>query len=233
MLAGWASEAAVVLLEPTGQHNRRRGEGRCFVDAFVRCGGGSVRADASASPAVRGSSPRDRVRALQHSLYREAKADPGRRFHALMDKVYRREVLARAWFQVRRNDGAPGIDRVTLSAVEEYGLPGSWTSWQRPCGTAVTGLFPRAESSLRRSASCADCFGRNPKLHGKKCASNTSSITSFTAAYATRSRTAGIDNGRRSPGAPGKSSSMRLGAVGGGWWRRISPAVSRRFRSTG
>lgn len=79
-------------------------------------------ADVSASPAVRGSSPRDPVRALQHSLYRAAKADPGRRFHALMDKVYRRDVLARAWFLVRRNDGAPGIDRVTLSAVEEYGV---------------------------------------------------------------------------------------------------------------
>jgi RNA-directed DNA polymerase len=71
---------------------------------------------------VRGSSPRDPVRALQHSLYRAAKADPGRRFHALYDEAYRRDVLARAWFQVRRNDGAPGIDQVTLSAVEEYGV---------------------------------------------------------------------------------------------------------------
>jgi RNA-directed DNA polymerase len=62
------------------------------------------------------------VRALQQTLYRAAKADPGRRFHALMDKVYRRDVLARAWFNVRRNDGAPGIDQVTLSVVEEYGV---------------------------------------------------------------------------------------------------------------
>ncbi|GLW13123.1 hypothetical protein Misp01_82510 [Microtetraspora sp. NBRC 13810] len=27
------------------------------------------------------------MRALRHTLYRTAKADPGRRFHALMDKV--------------------------------------------------------------------------------------------------------------------------------------------------
>ena len=27
--------------------------------------------------------PLDKVRALQHTLYRTAKADPGRRFHAL------------------------------------------------------------------------------------------------------------------------------------------------------
>ncbi|MGH3939860.1 MAG: hypothetical protein ACRDTG_14770 [Pseudonocardiaceae bacterium] len=37
----------------------------------------------SASPAAVGSSPSDPVRALQHALYRAAKADPGRRFHAL------------------------------------------------------------------------------------------------------------------------------------------------------
>jgi RNA-directed DNA polymerase len=59
---------------------------------------------------------------LQHTLYRAAKADPGRRFHALHDKVLRRDVMWRAWVQVRRNDGAAGIDRVTLDAVEEYGV---------------------------------------------------------------------------------------------------------------
>jgi RNA-directed DNA polymerase len=62
------------------------------------------------------------VRALQHTLYRAAKADPGRRFHALMDKVLRRDVLWRAWVAVRTNDGAPGIDRTTLAMVEEYGV---------------------------------------------------------------------------------------------------------------
>ena len=64
----------------------------------------------------------DPVRALQHALYRSAKADPGRRFHALRDKVYRRDVLWRAWVAVRRNDGAPGIDKITLADVEEYGV---------------------------------------------------------------------------------------------------------------
>ena len=64
----------------------------------------------SASPATGGRSPLDSVRALQHTLYRAAKADPGRRFHALMDKVYRRDVLWRGWVMVRRNDGAPGMD---------------------------------------------------------------------------------------------------------------------------
>lgn len=64
----------------------------------------------------------DPVRALQHALYRAAKADPGRRFHALRDKVFRRDVLWRAWVAVRRNKGASGIDKTTLAQVEEYGV---------------------------------------------------------------------------------------------------------------
>src|SRR4051794_2198957 len=64
----------------------------------------------------------DNVRDLQRTLYRAAKADPGRRFHALYDKVYRRDVLERAWELVRANRGAAGIDRQTIAAVEEYGV---------------------------------------------------------------------------------------------------------------
>ena len=78
-----------------------------------------------ASPAAKGSSrgvPADPVRALQHALYRAAKADPGRRFHALYDKVCRSDVLWRAWVAVRANNGAPGIDKITLAQVEEYGV---------------------------------------------------------------------------------------------------------------
>src|SRR5260370_7225850 len=85
------------------------------------CEEGSVSA-VSASPAGLGSAPLDPVRDLQHALYRAAKADPGRRFHALWDKVLRRDVLWRAWVAVRQNNGAPGIDATTLADVEEYGV---------------------------------------------------------------------------------------------------------------
>jgi RNA-directed DNA polymerase len=74
------------------------------------------------SPAAVGSVRSDPVRALQHTLYRAAKADSGRRFHALWDKVYRRDVLWRAWVSVFRNGGAPGIDKTTLADVQEYGV---------------------------------------------------------------------------------------------------------------
>ena len=76
----------------------------------------------ASSAAVGSGVSLDPVRALQHALYRAAKADPGRRFHALYDKVCRRDVLWRAWVAVRSNNGAPGIDRITLAAVEEYGV---------------------------------------------------------------------------------------------------------------
>ena len=75
-----------------------------------------------ASSAALGSAPVDPVRALQHALYRVAKADPGRRFHALRDKVFRRDVLWRAWVMVYRNQRAPGIDKTTLADVEQYGV---------------------------------------------------------------------------------------------------------------
>ena len=52
-----------------------------------------------ASPAASGSAPPDPVRALQHTLYRTAKMDAGRRFHALGDKVIRSDVLMRACFR--------------------------------------------------------------------------------------------------------------------------------------
>ncbi|WP_200835516.1 MULTISPECIES: hypothetical protein [unclassified Parafrankia] len=53
------------------------------------------------SALVASSAEQDKVQALQQTLYRAAKADPGRRFHALYDKVYRGDLLERAWVQVQ------------------------------------------------------------------------------------------------------------------------------------
>jgi RNA-directed DNA polymerase len=64
----------------------------------------------------------DKVRELQRTLYRAAKVDPGRRFHALYDKVVRSDVLERAWVLVRANKGAAGIDRQTIADVERHGV---------------------------------------------------------------------------------------------------------------
>jgi group II intron reverse transcriptase/maturase len=73
-------------------------------------------------PLVARTTKQDQVRELQRTLYRAAKADPGRRFHALYDKVHRRDVLERAWGLVRANRGAAGIDKQTIADVEQYGI---------------------------------------------------------------------------------------------------------------
>ena len=64
----------------------------------------------------------DASRALQRVLYRSAKQQPDRRFHALYDKVARSDILFRAWDEVRANRGAPGVDGVTIDAVEASGV---------------------------------------------------------------------------------------------------------------
>ena len=66
----------------------------------------------------------DKVRALQRVLYRSAKQDPTRRFHALYDKVARSDVLWRAWVEVARNQGAPGIDGATIASIGVRGTDG-------------------------------------------------------------------------------------------------------------
>jgi RNA-directed DNA polymerase len=62
------------------------------------------------------------VQRLQRTLWACAKRSPGRRFHALYDRIWRGDVLREAWRRVRSNRGAAGVDRLTLAAVEEYGV---------------------------------------------------------------------------------------------------------------
>jgi RNA-directed DNA polymerase len=66
--------------------------------------------------------PMDKVRQLQRRLWVAAKRSPERRFHALLDRIYRRDVLWTAWRRVKANRGAAGVDRETLAVVEQYGV---------------------------------------------------------------------------------------------------------------
>lgn len=88
-------------------------------------------ADVSART-VRQTEGLDPVRALQRVLYRSAKQNRTRRFHALHDKVARSDVMWRAWVDVATNQGAPGVDGVTIadieSGVSERCKPSSTTS---------------------------------------------------------------------------------------------------------
>jgi RNA-directed DNA polymerase len=64
----------------------------------------------------------DKVRQLRRALHAKAKAEPGFRFYALYDKIYREDVLAHAYAQCRANQGAPGVDDRDFADVEAYGL---------------------------------------------------------------------------------------------------------------
>jgi group II intron reverse transcriptase/maturase len=66
----------------------------------------------------------DKGRALQRVLYRSAKQDPHRRFHALYDKVARSDILWRAWVEVANNGGAAGVDGVTIASIDADGVVG-------------------------------------------------------------------------------------------------------------
>jgi len=63
-----------------------------------------------------------KARELQRALYVAAKRSARRRFHALYDKVYRKDILARAWAEVKANQGAAGADGQSLADIEARGV---------------------------------------------------------------------------------------------------------------
>ncbi len=99
-----------------------------------------------------GPSSFDKVRQLQRRLWVAAKRSPKRRFHALMDRIWRSDVLREAWRRVKRNRGAAGVDGMTLAAVEQYGVE----RLLQELGSALrTGTY-RPQPVLRRYIPKAD-----------------------------------------------------------------------------
>lgn len=78
----------------------------------------------------------EKVFRLRKRLYIKAKQEPGFRFYALYDRIYRRDVLGAAWARVAKNKGAPGVDGVKISDVLDA-----------PEG--VDGFLDRIEEQLR------------------------------------------------------------------------------------
>jgi RNA-directed DNA polymerase len=169
---------------------------------------------------------------LQHALYRAAKAGPTRRFHALFDKVHRRDVLDRAWEQVRRNHGAAGIDRITLAAVEEYGVARLLDELAaeleerryRPL-PARRVFIPKPGSTEQRPLSIPSVRDRIVQAAVKIVLEPIFEADMLTA------RLGSDPSGQLT--MPCRCSSMSPGRDAAGWWRPTSPTALRRFRTPG
>jgi len=173
----------------------------------------------------------DKVRELQRTLYRAAKADPGRRFHALYDKVYRRDVLERAWELVRTNRGAAGIDRQTIADVEQYARlldelaadlkDGSY----RPLAARRVFIPKPGRPTEQRPLSIPTVRDRVAQAALKTVIEPSSRPTSSRARL-------GFGPGARST-TRSRSSLTRRGMAGGGSQSRTSRTVSGRSRTRG
>lgn len=68
------------------------------------------------------ATPKDKAQDLRSALFRAAKASETRRFHAVYDKMFREDILAYAWQEVRANRGTAGIDGQRIEEIERSGV---------------------------------------------------------------------------------------------------------------
>src|SRR5438552_18108765 len=80
---------------------------------------GNARSDEDGGIGVSLSTP-ESVQKLQTALHAKAKESPNFRFHALYDKVYRKDVLVYAYERCQANGGAAGVDNQTFENIEAH-----------------------------------------------------------------------------------------------------------------
>jgi group II intron reverse transcriptase/maturase len=64
----------------------------------------------------------ERVTTLQEKLYQKAKQERKYKFYVLYDKMFIPYMLREAWKTVKANGGSPGVDQLTIAAIEAKGI---------------------------------------------------------------------------------------------------------------
>lgn len=116
--------------------------------------GSPVGSAALTARAIRRADGLTKLQALQRVLYRCAKQDPERHFHALYDKLTRSDVMWQAWCDVAANHGAPGVDGITIESIAAGGVEGV----QEFLGELAERIRSDGYGRLR----CVECIFPNP-----------------------------------------------------------------------
>jgi len=127
--AGWSGEAAGVGpavggVRSSDEHNwldlwALNPETRAYLRAAPRdaaCSQASSRREGAGDGSQEITTP-EKLRHLQDTLYRKAKAKPDHRFWSLYGELTRRDLLEHALRLVVRNGGAPGVDGESLVQI--------------------------------------------------------------------------------------------------------------------